>query len=214
MVAHFRDGGHYGSSPHTRGAPVTISAPTKIVAGSSPHTRGALISVVILDLHCRDHPRIRGEHCLDHGSHAVNSGIIPAYAGSTTEPDIVFVPSAGSSPHTRGARSHPEPRPSACRDHPRIRGEHLNQGRMQPVCTWIIPAYAGSTDVGLFFPSSMRGSSPHTRGAPLRIRPQLHETGDHPRIRGEHPLSPPSLVDFVRIIPAYAGSTSHPPIRS
>ena len=113
----------------------------------------------------------------------------------------------GSSPHTRGApplprrRSHAHgiipayagstrtsrTRTSVSRDHPRIRGEH------------------SMMSLGL---TSLRGSSPHTRGArryaPIRRRmcgiipayagstwrPPRHATtaGDHPRIRGEHSL--------------------------
>ena len=92
-----------GSSPHTRGARLS-GLYTGDGQGSSPHTRGAL------SRNC-DSPRA--------------SGIIPAYAGSTADVIIFrsiaadhprirgeherprsFLPrSAGSSPHTRGARS-------------------------------------------------------------------------------------------------------------
>ena len=135
---------------------------------------------------CRDHPRIRGEHKAS-----------ARYAPS----------SAGSSPHTRGARSAPwrtltstgiipayagstRESPATAKknaDHPRIRGEHLPCG--------------GGVGVGV-------GSSPHTRGARRAGRAALHSFGiipayagstsatalrrvgqaDHPRIRGEHDL--------------------------
>jgi len=152
----------------------------------------------------------------------------------------------GSSPHTRGARSAPaSPTSNAriipayagstpCRlrlsgrlpDHPRIRGEHRRAR----------------------FPPSIRGgSSPHTRGAldvprldllRVRIIPAYagstgaerltyDKTGDHPRIRGEHPMLPMMVWNVIGssphtrgarstgrryaaasgIIPAYAGST-------
>ena len=111
-------------------------------------------------------------------------------------------------------------------DHPRIRGEHPQTGlrpcgtvgssphtrgahvgeRVEDRPGRIIPAYAGSTP-----------GAPSTSQAP----------GDHPRIRGEHRLRqarPPGAEGssphtrgaqaldrrgllFVRIIPAYAGST-------
>ena len=173
----------------------------------------------------RDHPRIRGEHvpavdpcCWGAGSSPHTRGahrvlvprvceirIIPAYAGSTGPG--VFDPPRG-------------------RDHPRIRGEHLNRIKNE------MPA---------------EGSSPHTRGAPRDV-PHITPSGriipayagstgpgvfdpprgrDHPRIRGEHPhclllseggegSSPHTrgaqkLGDAVGgargIIPAYAGST-------
>ena len=132
--------------------------------------------------------------------------IIPAYAGSTTS-------QLWSSP--------------AAMDHPRIRGEHISDGstarmrggssphtRGAPVDLIqglvelrIIPAYAGSTPAappraaaGKDHPrirgehlhhheiiSCSRGSSPHTRGAPTR---------------------PSRCASAVRIIPAYAGSTT------
>ena len=132
--------------------------------------------------------------------------IIPAYAGSTCR-------------RRAGGRS--------WRDHPRIRGEHVQMNR----------AIADGS-----------GSSPHTRGAPqprrrppcrARIipayagsttwtRPRNTRRADHPRIRGEHftvvcekassrgssPHTRGALcpcfapVGGGRIIPAYAGSTA------
>ena len=152
-----------GSSPHTRGAPLSRSSArrsTRIIpayagstaetafaasqsTGSSPHTRGARMDRL------GQTPVVR---------------IIPAYAGSTA-------------PRWASPRARP--------DHPRIRGEHFTHtirkrrkhgssphtrgalygGPRLTVQGRIIPAYAGST--------------PRLRGGPRR-RP------DHPRIRGEH----------------------------
>ena len=199
------EGVHEGSSPHTRGAlddgdgaredqriiPAYAGSTAPLVAaalapvGSSPHTRGALgleggvpgyagiipayagstdAGIEVLG-GAQDHPRIRGEH-----------GAPAATTWAT----------AGSSPHTRGARQaillvsslariipayagstsrHSWPT-SPTEDHPRIRGEHRH-------------------GTGPSSPSP--GSSPHTRGAHLR----QHGTGEHSGI-----------------IPAYAGSTS------
>ena len=177
----------------------------------------------------RDHPRVCGEHNgitpwgvplpgssprmrgaqEDADSGMYESGIIPAYAGSTV--------------HQR--RRH-RPR----RDHPRVCGEHLQgqlelhgvQGSsprmrgalgvsvMRPLQARIIPAYAGST------------LRPHHA-------PGHHE--DHPRVCGEHFHAPESAdpmpgsslrmrgaqtfdfdVNRARgIIPAYAGSTGAVP---
>ena len=157
-----------------------------IDGGSSPHTRGARVRSA--------RPGRRGR-------------IIPAYAGSTLR------------------RNHPIRR---TRDHPRIRGEHAQAShprfwrrgssphtrgarpglRCSSRRARIIPAYAGSTTLSCArrsgirdhprirgehlaatsFNSAMEGSSPHTRGARLG-------------------LSPGGLG--ARIIPAYAGSTTH-----
>ena len=153
-----------------------------------------------------DHPRIRGEHDL----------ISTAYTWAM-----------GSSPHTRGALVDGGGLLRAGLDHPRIRGEHDDGPRLSftgrgssphtrgarpaawpgPRPGGIIPAYAGST----------------RRGSPRRRSP-----ADHPRIRGEHgsvddgdvdadgssphtrgaPLHDAGEVAALRIIPAYAGSTS------
>ena len=135
--------------------------------GSSPHTRGALYTSLWAD---RDF------------------GIIPAYAGSTGWPAHHIKSSMGSSPHTRGARlrrgtgrrpegiipayagstSPPSGASPGRADHPRIRGEHYSPALLTP---------------------STLGSSPHTRGAPLRAS---------------------ASASSCRIIPAYAGSTRDP----
>ena len=172
-----------GSSPHTRGARPSACRSCRrrgiipAYAGSTKLAR----RLIVIEL---DHPRIRGEH---------NQCIVK---------DQRFV---GSSPHTRGAPSESRTRGALSRiipayagstdwtrwsllagqDHPRIRGEH-------------IPC-RGS-------PTKVRGSSPHTRGAPYRWGMTARSPGiipayagstargavvlagwmDHPRIRGEH----------------------------
>ena len=234
-----------GSSPHTRGA-LTRPSPARSPGrdhprirgehisafgvwpggvGSSPHTRGARSPPEPRPGPPPDHPRIRGEH------------------PTTTSP---WPWRSGSSPHTRGALSRGGGLAGRCRiipayagstvdcvvvgfpewDHPRIRGEHAGAGgagaagvgssphtRGAPrgasgggCRAWIIPAYAGSTSV---WPDA---EWPKT---------------DHPRIRGEHLLTPLGRQvhqgssphtrgalgieareqSFPGIIPAYAGST-------
>ena len=216
--------GQWGSSPHTRGAPLgssTTGVGWRIIpayAGSTTIGSNMLPSLA-------DHPRIRGEH-----------------TGVWDLSDV----SAGSSPHTRGARVVP---------------------RRQSVAERIIPAYAGSTTASWMGDSSRtdhprirgehprrraapaegEGSSPHTRGAramdvngdwDARIIPAYAGSTfpltvargaaqDHPRIRGEHPSKPLPCATLrgssphtrgarllyydtdsvIRIIPAYAGST-------
>ena len=152
-----------GSSPHTRGAP---TAPVVRVAelGIIPAYAGSTGTRRRTDRSGRDHPRIRGEHVIGALCYARAARIIPAYAGSTRR-------------CCTGT--------DATKDHPRIRGEHslpTTSRRNAPGSSphtrgalgdpaddlgdaGIIPAYAGSTGVS---------SSSAT------------QTGDHPRIRGEH----------------------------
>ena len=173
-----------GSSPHTRGAHTHASLLLRAggiipaYAGSTPTSREERG-------HVPDHPRIRGEHpdiarrartCPGSSPHTrgapgfslfprMESRIIPAYAGSTCG-SIKWIPAPW--------------------DHPRIRGEHLLDGRGKP---------------------RNEGSSPHTRGALHSRARRVQEHGiipayagstprpgagqspaaDHPRIRGEHP---------------------------
>ena len=122
----------------------------------------------------------------------------------------------GSSPHTRGARCR-ENSPTACgRDHPRIRGEHAREGQGEGGAEGIIPAYAGNTRPMPLSLYQLRGSSPHTRGAPHATSRGRHSAEDHPRIRGEHSMRHVQRCCRVGIIPAYAGSTcmSHLPVLS
>ena len=193
-----------GSSPHTRGAPEQRRRPP-CSARIIPAYAGSTASEGAASRRRRDHPRIRGEHW-----------------GDVTDRVIV----GGSSPHTRGTPHHPSADGDVDQDHPRIRGEHSTvrqclicslgssphtrgaQG-IGEICTKlgrIIPAYAGST-----------------RSAPILMT----LLSDHPRIRGEHGRAPsekmrflgssphtrgalsvsPGGGTFMRIIPAYAGST-------
>ena len=217
-----------GSSPRMRGAQGQKTGGGSR-PGSSPRMRGAPPRTSSSASRTGDHPRVCGEHVVSFRSHPrrvgssprmrgallaresprVQAGIIPAYAGSTT-------------PRARRFRCR--------RDHPRVCGEHcalLSQslpvpgssprmrGALEPcrvaaLRPGIIPAYAGST--------RRRASG----SAPRR---------DHPRVCGEHRVlkygrwpregSSPRMrgarADGVardvgeRIIPAYAGSTWHPP---
>ena len=197
--------GARGSSPHTRGALGDVGvgqAHCGIIpayagstfgnsqrkwnaAGSSPHTRGALEHV----------PRL-----------GVDRGIIPAYAGSTfstTQQKITFrdhprirgehralnpggVFSAGSSPHTRGALFHVL---------------RLGAG------PGIIPAYAGSTPMATVI-SFAPSDHPRIRGEHTPIKPPIgDEMGSSPHTRGA-PCTSTRQSIVLRIIPAYAGSTS------
>ena len=175
-----------GSSPHTRGA-LAMPVHTRRGWGIIPAYAGSTTPSWKVTGKPADHPRIRGEH------HCTS---------------IVIRPGSGSSPHTRGARVRDQHTPRRLgiipayagstpssgraraprRDHPRIRGEHVEEieeivrdsgssphtrgaRRAAPAegkLHGIIPAYAGST--------AARAASPG------RAR-------DHPRIRGEHLLA-------------------------
>ena len=193
-----------GSSPHTRGAPVTLGVSAAPV-GIIPAYAGSTICRKRLIFSKADHPRIRGEH---------------------TAAGVPSATACGSSPHTRGARRRgirsrsrariipayagSTPRGLHCKvhcwDHPRIRGEHGTGIIGGGAAERIIPAYAGSTRrAGSRTPRS--GDHPRIRGEHLRIRrPSRLAEGSSPHTRGAHPLPRPERLGR-RIIPAYAGST-------
>ena len=111
-----------GSSPHTRGAHA-VGGGREAASGIIPAYAGSTHRLGCAGDFGRDHPRIRGEHApggagtgLSVGSSPhtrgarlpsrwapLASGIIPAYAGSTTDWFGICFVSDGSSPHTRGA---------------------------------------------------------------------------------------------------------------
>ena len=174
----------------------------------------------------KDHPRIRGEHASTHSSVCGSRGSSPHTRGAPSSPSKRFRPGR-IIPAYAGSTRVWAPSVDSTTDHPRIRGEH------NPLPLAV---------------SRCGGSSPHTRGAHLphapsalafRIIPAyagstlfsrdaIHQTRDHPRIRGEHPFETPGFRDgmgssphtrgalgieakndqTVRIIPAYAGSTN------
>ena len=172
-----------GSSPHARGARWR-PAQGRRRSGIIPACAGSTNVGGAAATQPRDHPRMRGEHgwwvliilfALGSSPHArgalcspsagsSNMGIIPACAGSTNAVTVIEDPT---------------------RDHPRMRGEHIDTGT---------EAY--------YFP----GSSPHARGAQGDTVVVNHDDGiipacagstparpaaarslrDHPRMRGEH----------------------------
>ena len=135
----------------------------------------------------------------------LQTGIIPAYAGST---------------------GHPPPDPAILQDHPRIRGEHSDFAASKSTPRGSSPHTRGA-------PTSKSSSAlpgriiPAYAGSTRRCTRSPSSAVDHPRIRGEHPsiktvswFSPGSSphtrgarrhyhlpLDRGRIIPAYAGST-------
>ena len=240
-----------GSSPHTRGArhlprrPGVVERIIPAYAGSTEKPRhekelipriipayaGSTPPIWLAIRRARDHPRIRGEHTPQPKRPSQTTGSSPHTRGApprgvVRKPGRRIIPAyAGSTSTASKTRCRP-------RDHPRIRGEHLNRIKNE-------------------MPSE--GSSPHTRGAPCFGAVVDPEGGiipayagstvvvgvcdvyepDHPRIRGEHDIRFATLAGNygssphtrgaradeprhrrrVGIIPAYAGSTAFERLR-
>ena len=197
-------------------------------SGIIPAYAGSTVILAVVAASDTDHPRIRGEHC---------------------RRQAIVVTPPGSSPHTRGARAAADrlrsalriipayagsttrapSSPNSGRDHPRIRGEHLNSGAAHRVAqgssphtrgarpverhvapaNGIIPAYAGSTSTPTG-PAPQEQDHPRIRGEHLAVsRLRGLPLGSSPHTRGAHQTKL-SMANTGRIIPAYAGSTSYP----
>ena len=213
-----------GSSPHARGTPGLLSL-NEVIPGIIPACAGNTKFTTCAAIFLRDHPRMRGEHVRSSG------------------PPLSF---AGSSPHARGT-----PR---CRRHdtkhvgiiPACAGNTAHSSCGFP-CAWDHPRMRGEHPATLFHTFLIPGSSPHARGTPsgadadgerIGIIPAcagntedacvaIGQSGDHPRMRGEHrrrmrrhwaiwgssphargtQRSAPSVVHELGIIPACAGNT-------
>ena len=133
-----------GSSPLTRGKP-TSSPSRKTPSRAHPRSRGENPST------CRAPPRSRGSSPLTRGKprggrdHGGLSGLIPAHAGKTGEPEKLTATSTAH-PRSRGEN------PSTCRAPPRSRGSSpLTRGKRRAAFAHtthpgLIPAHAGKTN--------------------------------------------------------------------
>ena len=132
----------------------------------------------------RDHPRMRGEHFSPYSTTVTETGSSP-HARGTLYAHVDKVEGAGIIPACAGNTSRRRDCRRPCRDHPRMRGEHIGI-------------------IGILI--SERGSSPHARGTLLSSIIHTSLNGiipacagntslstisslirwDHPRMRGEH----------------------------
>ena len=197
-----------------------------------PARAGSTMSGKIALLTPSVHPRSRGEHSFVAWAFVAAAGSSPLARGALRlwglkHADRRFIPARAGS--TRSARDDPSPDPV----HPRSRGEHADVGAQHhefvgssPLArgalfacgrmgekSRFIPARAGSTHgaVCLFNASAVhprsRGEHCPTNGTPANAN------GSSPLARGAHPDREDAQAD-PRFIPARAGSTPRPPIRS
>ena len=172
-----------GSSPHARGAQCHIVR-VRCLRGIIPACAGSTKHAVLSAAWSRDHPRMRGEHEFTAKLDLIKMGSSPHARGARRKV-LAVVNNYGIIPACAGSTVAPNVRMWCREDHPRMRGEHA-------------ASYPQSR--------SMRGSSPHARGAPrrpvrspgrlgiipacagstLRIVVNVNEDWDHPRMRGEH----------------------------
>ena len=112
-----------GSSPHTRGARVRRHRGRR-GRGIIPAYAGSTISYSLVHCFYRDHPRIRGEHCVGCSGGVAERGSSPHTRGARV-PIYREVRRSGIIPAYAGSTIIQQREPEQKRDHPRIRGEHL-----------------------------------------------------------------------------------------
>ena len=197
-----------------------------ITGGSSLLTRGALHWRISIPLLRRAHPRSRGEHNsevrshvqpggsspLTRGAHSstssrtLESGLIPAHAGSTLRP-CRNSPTRRAHPRSRGEHKH------FCLDFPVEDGSSpLTRGArhnaVAPAVDFgLIPAHAGSTRPQYAHPQPAR-AHPRSRGEHLYgVAILTGGKGSSPLTRGARGHGGSERAQL-GLIPAHAGSTS------
>ena len=173
-----------GSSPHARGTLSAVLLDLRII-GIIPACAGNTTLYPNVSVMTWDHPRMRGEHMakstncckslgssphvrgtrLYYGKQLFQQGIIPACAGNTRSASW---------------------RPPNCRDHPRMRGEHPWDTMSMYRRPGSSP-HARGTHRSCFNPCSIVGIIPACAGNTRLALGYVAGTGDHPRMRGEHP---------------------------
>ena len=172
-----------GSSPHARGA-LMRSKGLQPVVGIIPACAGSTRATRTRGTKNRDHPRMRGEHW--HGCLVLTllTGSSPHARGALIT-SLVIAAVVGIIPACAGSTDPFAAQRLQNGDHPRMRGEHAGNKKNR---------------------DTVRGSSPHARGARACCcrfwrdngiipacagstiqAPDLDiSQGDHPRMRGEH----------------------------
>ena len=172
-----------GSSPLARGAP-SDGAVGMYDTGIIPACAGSTWPLPSRARCGRDHPRLRGEHSMSHSASSPTRGSSPLARGAlinnsaNDEADGIIPACAGS---TIGCTHDERP----CRDHPRLRGEHLCHPSMQRRLMGSSPLARGAP-LASFATACVAGIIPACAGSTLSITTRVPLSGDHPRLRGEH----------------------------
>ncbi len=172
-----------GSSPHVRGAHVSVQVDTRAV-GIIPACAGSTCAVKGGTSYDWDHPRMCGEHGRNIPTPHTVPGSSPHVRGAPCsrlwrDCQVGIIPAcAGSTPCPR-ARS------PQTRDHPRMCGEHITGNADDAVKAGSSPHVRGAPLL-LFLPTCLVGIIPACAGSTAwKIRVRTTD-GDHPRMCGEH----------------------------
>ena len=213
-----------GSSPRARGArrdDARVDALPGIIpacAGSTPTSSATMTAP-------RDHPRVRGEHWRAPRKRPWGAGSSPRARGAL---QLEQRPPGGPGiiPACAGSTDPAPAQSGHGGDHPRVRGEHRAGAVHRPTPWGSSPRARGALQCS-YGCLDRGGIIPACAGSTRARLQSLHGSEDHPRVRGEHPMtfrhrrstagsSPRArgarrrwhgALDCVGIIPACAGST-------
>ena len=133
-----------GSPPPTRGTPYIIDE-LRENTGITPAYAGNTYRLQRSESLQRDHPRLRGEHCLSWKAYPCDPGSPPPTRGTHLKNEFCFT-EARITPAYAGNTIVLFLKVVALKDHPRLRGEHLDKFNKSDL---------------------LEGSPPPTRGTPL-----------------------------------------------
>ena len=177
---------------------------TRSSKGSSPLARGArnkgwadsggvgIIPACAGSTCCRgcrspatwDHPRLRGEHFDKTPCDEVVKGSSPLARGALRH-DLVMQGAVGIIPACAGSTTPSRLVHKCIRDHPRLRGEHRSLFLVVMTALGSSPLARGARhDVSAV--SAVPGIIPACAGSTPAARARRADSGDHPRLRGEH----------------------------
>ena len=174
--------------PRWRGEHEHLHHPHRGHPGSPPLARGARRSPCTGTPTTWDHPRWRGEHA-SAWPEGVGAGGSPPLARGARSRDLPDTGTAGITPAGAGSTPGHSACFSALRDHPRWRGEHIRNDRVELDPEGSPPLARGAPHPltgGLL----MGGITPAGAGSTTACRRLSLTGGDHPRWRGEHSQTP------------------------
>ena len=172
-----------GSSPLARGARVALLT-LGDGEGIIPACAGSTTSTSPTAFSRRDHPRLRGEHCVPVFVCGILWGSSPLARGAlgrvwAHRPVLGIIPAcAGSTPASPS-------RPEGFRDHPRLRGEHTAGASSSTARRGSSPLARGAPSVDVLVDEAL-GIIPACAGSTAHQRARNPRRQDHPRLRGEH----------------------------
>ena len=172
-----------GSPPHARGILCRCRGCLDRF-GITPACAGNTSSNYPLRGLLRDHPRMRGEY-LNHNAHNCHIKGSPPHARGI--PAEIQPPErmTGITPACAGNTSFISLKSSSNRDHPRMRGEYIDN-RTNEICIRGSPPHARGILYLSFSGTLSRGITPACAGNTPATAPQQKPSRDHPRMRGEY----------------------------